>query len=238
MIKLISNPTEEHLADIESWLVEEWNKTQNGFYSDWSMIPNAFKENRLSVITDNDYAIGFVVYRISEFEVDIDITEIKPTERNRGVARQLINETLNFLKLKGVLVARLFCQPTNSEPFWKKIGFNNFPQIIDNKQIHMFKPLIETLKPTEKIETNSTIRLWNCPPHQADRISAKWAWDLNFKEDNETLVKPIISPVSREWQVQLIINGEESKPVRVKNLQINLNDDSEFMIVRNVTAKK
>jgi ribosomal protein S18 acetylase RimI-like enzyme len=235
VLKLNLNPTEKHLADIENWLSEEWNNTGNGFYSNWSMIPKAFKNNRLNVITKNDYAIGFVIFRASEFDVDIDIAEIKPTERKRGIAKKLINGTLNDLKQKGFLVARLYCQPENSEQFWKKIGFKNFPKLVNDSQIYMFKPLIETLKSIEKEETNSTIKLWNCEQYQANKKNVKWIWNLNFKADNETLVKPIIIPVSSDWQAELILNGKKMKSIKVKYLDIDLCDYPGFMIIRKVS---
>ena len=122
-----SNPTEKHLAHIKNWLIEEWNKTNSGFYCHWNIIEDKFAKNNISVITENDFAIGFVVYRIYEFQAVIDITEIKPTEREKGIARKLISETLDYFKQKGVLVCELFCSPENSEPFWKRIGFENFP---------------------------------------------------------------------------------------------------------------
>ncbi|WP_156101171.1 N-acetyltransferase [Salegentibacter sp. Hel_I_6] len=235
MLKLNFNPTEKHLADIENWLIEEWNNSGSGFYSNWSMIPKAFRDKRLNIITENDYAIGFVVFRASDLDVEIDIAEIKPSERKRGIAKKLIDGTLDILKQNGILVAKLYCQPENSEKFWKKVGFKNFPKFIDDSQIYMFKPLVETLKSTEKTDGNSTIKLWNCGTHQADKKNEKWIWNLNFKADNETLIRPIIFPVSRDWHTELTLNGEKLKSIKVKYLRIDLCDYPGFMIIRKVS---
>ncbi len=146
LLKFNLHPNEKHLAYIEKWLIEEWSETKQGFYSNWNMISNAYTEKRLSIITENDNAIGFMVYRIYDLTSVIDIAEIKPSERKKGFAKKMIDGTFEFFKSKGILVIQLFCSPENSEPFWKKVGFLNFPEFPHNSQIKMYKPLIQTLK--------------------------------------------------------------------------------------------
>jgi len=236
VLKLNFNPTEKHLADLKNWLIEEWNKTNSGFYCNWNIIEDEFAENNVSVITDNGTAIGFVVYRIYEFHAVIDITEIKTTERKKGVAKKLINGTLDYFKQKGVLVCQLYCSPENSEPFWKRIGFENFPVLPHDSKINMFKPLIETLQPKDKAETGTSISIWNCEPYQADEKNAKWNWDLSFEIDNETLTKPIVFPVASDWQAELTKNGEKIISNKIKRFSVDMADYGSFMIIRKVSA--
>jgi predicted GNAT family acetyltransferase len=236
VLKLEFNPNDKHIADVKNWLIDEWNNTNSGFYCNWNIISDEFSENNVSVITENDNAIGFVVYRIYEFHALIDIVEIKPTERKKGVAKKLIDGTLEYFKQKGVLVCKLYCSPENSEPFWKSIGFENFPILPHDTKINMFKPLIETLQPKENAETNTKISLWNCEPYQADRQNAKWNWDLEFETDNETLVKPIIFPVSSVWQAELTKNGQKLLSEKVKRFPVDIADYGSFMIIRKVSA--
>ncbi len=236
MLKTNFNPSEEHLNNIKKWLIEEWNKTNSGFYCNWNIIKHGFARNNVIVITKNDFVIGFIVYRAYDFQAIIDITEIKPTERKKGIARRLINDTLDYFKQKGLLVCHLHCSPENSESFWKRIGFENFPDLPHNSTINMFKPLIETLKPTEKAESDTNISLWNCEPYQANGEKAKWNWDLSFVEDNETLTKPIIFPVSSDWQVELTKNGQKVISEKVKRFPIDLADSGSFMIIRKLTT--
>lgn len=235
VLKTNFHPSEKHLADIKNWLIKESNITNSGFYCNWKVIEGEFAKNNVAVITENDFAIGFTVYRIYEFRAVIDIAETKPTERKKGIARKLISDTLEYFGQKGVLVCELFCSPKNSEPFWKKIGFVNFPELPHNSRINMFKPLVETLKSTEKAESETKISLWNCEPYQAVREKPKWNWDLNFAEDNETLTKPIIIPVSGDWQVELTKNGQKIVTEKVKRFPIDLVDYGSFMIIRKLT---
>lgn len=238
MLKLNFNPNEKHIIDVKNWLFDEWNKTNSGFYCNWDTISDEFEDNNVSVITKNDKAIGFVVHRIHDLIAVIDIVEIKPSERKQGVAKKLINGVLDLFKQKGVLVTRLYCSPEDSEPFWRRIGFNNFPELPNDKKINMFKPLVETLNPKGKAKTNTTISLWNYEPYQADEISAKWHWDLNFLKDNKTLEKPIIFPVSSDWKIELIKNGQKIISNKVKRFPIDLADYGSFMIIREVIIKE
>jgi len=232
VLKLNIQPTEKHLADIEKWLIDEWNKTNQGFYCNWSIISEAFDKKNLIVITENDYSIGFVVYRIYDLTAVIDITEIKQSERKKGIAKKLINETLEFFKSKGVLATKLFCSPENSEPFWKRIGFLNSPKIPHESQINMYKTLVETLQNSQENTNETTIKLWNCEPYQANRIEPNWIWNLSFLNDNKTLTKPIIFPAYKDWQIELSKNGETVISDKVKYCRIDLADYGSFMIIR------
>lgn len=238
MLKLNFNPNQKHLTEIENWLMDEWNKTNSGFYYDWDSISTAFVENNLCVITENDYAIGFAVFRIYELISVIDLTEVKPSERKKGVAKKLIDETLVYFKQKGVLVTELYYSPKNTESFWRKMGFENFPQMPQDTKLNMFKPLVETLQATEKAKTHTTISLWDCEPYQAEGMKAKWIWDLTFKTDNETLEKPIIFPVSNNWQIALAKHGQNIITNKVKKFRLNIASCSSFIILEKISVQK
>ena len=235
MLKTNFHPSKEHLADIQNWLIEEWNKTNSGFYCNWNIIEDEYEKNNVAVIIENDLVIGFVVYGIYELRAVIDIAEIKPTERKKGIAKKLINDALDYFEQKGILVCELFCSPENSEPFWRKIGFENFPDLPHISRINMFKPLVETLKPCDNAKSDTKISLWNCEPYQADNEKPKWNWDLNFVEDNETLTKPIIFPVSSDWQLELTKNGQKIASEKIKRFPIDFAGYGNFMIIQKLT---
>lgn len=146
----------------------------------------------------------------------------------------MINETLEYFKYKGVLVCELFCSPENSEPFWQKIGFEKFQFFPYDSKIKMFKPLIETLKPTENPKTEKVIALWNCEPYQADNINAIWFWNLDFLINGETLKKPIIFPAFKDWKVEFIVNDEILISNKVKRFPLDLANHGNFMIIRKI----
>ena len=52
------NPTKKHLSQIEKWLIDEKNKTGNGFYNHWNIISEVFNRNELVVLTEKDIDIA------------------------------------------------------------------------------------------------------------------------------------------------------------------------------------
>ncbi len=232
MLKTNLNPNEKHLANIENWLIEEWENTQSGFYSNWESIPKAFEEKRLSVITEDDYAIGFIVYKIYDLISIVDIAEIKQSERKKGVGKKMVNETIDFLKSKGILATQLYCSPENSEHFWKKIGFLNFPEFYRNSKINMYKLLTETLPLTNDLNTKNAVKLWNDSPYRSRDFEPNWIWDLNSTNNSKTLVKPIIFPVENNWKIEFIRNGRTVFSDEIKYYDIDIADFGDFMIIR------
>ncbi|MEA3451526.1 MAG: hypothetical protein U9Q83_06435 [Bacteroidota bacterium] len=87
-IKTVVKPLKKHISEIEKWLIEERNKTGDGFYCNWNVIENAIKENRIIVLTIDDFAIGFVTYRIDELIANIDIAEINPKYRKKEYGKK------------------------------------------------------------------------------------------------------------------------------------------------------
>lgn len=236
MLKSNLNPAKKHFNQINNWLIEEWKKTNNGFYSDWEMIETSFNEKRLSIITYNDRAIGFVVYKIYKFVAVIDIIEIKPSERKKGYATKLVNETLEYFKSKRILVIDLFCSPENSETFWRKIGFLNYPETLSFSRINMYKTLIETLNFSHINNGDSTIKLWDLRPNQVNENQANWIWNLKFLEDKVTLSKPIIFPISLDWKIELTKTNRTVKSDEIKHCGIELEYDSGFMVIKKINT--
>lgn len=231
-------PAKKHLSDVKKWLEREWSDTHQGFYCNWNIIEESFEKGNLNIITYNDSASGFVVYKIYGLTAKIDILEIDPSNRKNGLAKKLVDETLEFLKSKGVLAVELFCSPENSEPFWKKIGFENFPQLPRESKINLYKTLIETLPSSEEGKAKNEIKLWDCEPYQAEQRAPKWIWDLGYLGGIGTLTNPIIFPVAQDWQIELSISGEVIITDKVKYCGLDEVELGSFMIIRNINAKK
>jgi len=204
------NPTELHLSQIKKWLTEELNETGTGFLKHWNIIKKRFDSNELIVLTEDDFAIGFLVYSINEVIIEIDIAELKPNCRNKGLGRKLIDDALSEFKNNGMMICELFCSPENSEPIWKSLGFENFPEFPHDNRIRLFKLLIPTLKNSEPNEMSERIELWNMEPHLAERNNPEWTWNLSFKENSRELTNPIIHPTHYDWQLSWK-NGNETK---------------------------
>ena len=226
------NPTEKHLSQLEKWLIDELNKTGIGFYKNWNIITKSFDKNELVVLTENDFAIGFLVYNIYEVIIEIDIAELNPNYRNKGLGRKLIEDTLSEFKKNGVMVCELFCSPENSEPIWKSLGFENFPDFPHDSKIRMFKPLVPSLTISEPNEMNERIELWNMEPYLAEKNIPEWTWNITFKENSRELIKPIIHPANYDWQLSWKKGTETKFKNKVKRYNSDRIEFGNFIVIK------
>lgn len=204
VISVIFKPTNHHLKEIELWLIQEYENTGKGFYCNWNIISKSFIEKKIAIITENGISVGFAVYGIYGFVSHIDLLEIKPSHRKKGLGKNIIDELFKYLKDNGSLVASVFCKPENSEVFWKAIGFSNTPKLRhNNKSVYLYKSIIDTLKlgNTNKCD-DEIIELWDLEPYQTKEIKSKWQWIIKYKPNSRMLENPIIFPIDSDWQIQ------------------------------------
>lgn len=236
-MELIINPNEKNLSEIEEWLSEEWQESHLGFYCNWEIIYRAFRTGRLCIISENDSAIGFIVYKFTDLVAKIDIAEIRPSKRNNGIAKIMIEEFSRFLLLKGVLVIRLCCLPKSTEIFWKKIGFINFPMMMRHNKVEMYKPLVDYYKPTNYTKSDSDkLLLWKCKTHQRERENPVYEWKLNFVSGKAKLLKPIIQPANYKWNFKIIIDGKTEIEDEIRRVPNDEVDFDEFLIIRELNV--
>ena len=124
-VMLETKPNISHLNAIHDWLKEEYLIKQNGFYSNWQKIKEAFEEGELLIFEANKVTVGFVVFTEIDTTCIIDIAVIKPSERNKGMGSEFIKQAIHHFKKIGVKNLKVFCSPSSSESFWRKFGFNN-----------------------------------------------------------------------------------------------------------------
>lgn len=222
------------LIQIRTWLYQEYEVNGKGFHCHWDMIEKAFDENRINLISDSDLIVGFLVYKLSDLVMDIKLAEIKPSHRGLGFGRKLVEKSFSAVRAEGIIVAELFCSPEESEPFWKKLGFNNFPNLYNTKKIRMYRPLVPTLEPTETNNGSEVIKLWNVKPYLAGNSLPKWTWDLKFKSNSNELSKPIVHPAESEWQVSY--NGDIGivENQMIKYFGCNCCEYDDFLIVKSL----
>lgn len=229
-INVVFNPNQNHLTDIKSWLEKEDSELKEGFFCNWNVIECAYKQRKIVVITENTYAIGFLVYTITDFIAEIIIAEIKPDKRKNGIGRLLIEESLQFFKEKGAFISQLYCAPVESEKIWKKIGFSNFPKgIVRDSKIRLYRILIQT-----EAQVNSDF--------YAERIELhgernNWIWEVKRKENSNQLEKPIIHPANNEWQLIWKNQDEIYEESIVKRFNLNGADHGYFLIINELQKK-
>lgn len=236
------NPTQNQLLEIEKWLINEQRENGEGFINNWTIISSAFDNNKLVVIEINKYSIGFVVYQIQGLIGKIDIAAISPKYRKKGIGKRIITDLLMEFKSRGVLVTELFCMPENSEGFWKKTGFFNFPELPNNNhEIRMYKPLVSSIKTSMNFELSNKdeiIELWNEVPHRADKVESKWKWKLDFKENTQIIKEAIIHPAHYDWQICWRKGDVIKEKDKVKYFESEQVEYGNYIIIRKLVEKK
>ncbi|MBI3259101.1 MAG: GNAT family N-acetyltransferase [Ignavibacteriae bacterium] len=212
------SPTEKHIIEIKKWVYEEPEKTGVRFHYNWNKIESAFDDNRLVTIIHRKRAIGFATFCFDDdYTIYIVIADVKHSYRKKGVGKKLIKELLNHFKSKGILVAYLECSPENSEPFWKKIGFIEFPDPLNDSNLsgsrnkQLYNILTDYLESNTNQNADERIELWNDEPYRCENSPPTYFWNINFIPGTRKLSIPIIHPAFKDWRMRWTIHGETVK---------------------------
>ncbi len=232
------SPTDKQVDEIEKWLIAERQKTGDGFYCNWNIIKSSFDKNELATISFNNNTIGFATWRLlTDKTARIEITEVKPTHRKKGIGKKLTTQLLNFLKNKGICVVDLQCSPDTSEPVWKRLGFAEFPDPPENYNFNsddnkkLYSILTEHLQTSSVQSADETIELWNDEPYTTnENTPPTYIWNLEFIDRTRKLSKPIIHPAHYEWRLRWRINGKTIKDDKVKRFNTEI-DFGTFIII-------
>lgn len=232
------SPTDKQLGEIEKWLIDEENKTGGGFYCNWKIIKSSFDDNELVTISFNDKTIGFVTWRITtDRTARIEIAEVKPSYRKKGIGKNLIDQLIKFLKDKGIFVIDLQCAPADSELIWKHLGFVEFPDPPESYKFNpggnkkLYKILVDHLNQSSARQSDETIELWNDEPYKTNETTPPtYIWNLEFTNNTRKLSKPIIQPASYEWRIRWFKSGKTIKDEKVKRFTTEI-DFNSFIII-------
>lgn len=238
------SPTDKQVSEIEKWLIAERQKTRDGFYCNWNNIKSSFDNNELATISVNNKTIGFVTWQLTTNKTArIEITEVKPTHRKKRIGKRLIGHLLDFFKEKNIYVVDLQCAPADSEPFWKHLGFVEFPEPQENykfgsnKNKKLYKILIAQLQQSLVQENGEIIELWNDEPYRTNEKTPSCIWNLKFINKTRRLLKPIIYPANNEWRIRWSKNRKTIKDLKVKRFPTEIDFDS-FIIIDKLSHLK
>ena len=234
-------PTNNQIDEIERWLIIEQYKTKEGFYCNWDILLSSYLNKQLAIISQNNNVIGFVTWRItSEYTARIEIAEIEPEFRGKGVVRELIHQLFNLLRQKNIVAVDLQCTPASSEPAWKHLGFHDFPENSDRfltktpEAKKLYINIIPSQEKTFNINIYETIELWNDEPDMTkDQTQATFNWNIEFKNGTRELLKPIIFPGKPDWRIRWKANGITIKDDKVKYFVKEI-DFGEFIIIKEI----
>lgn len=217
-LRLNTNPSITDLYAIKEWLKDEYERTGEGFYANWKGIEEDFNNDNLVILSYLNSPIGFVAFFRFEIYVEILLFAIEPKFRNRGFGKILYQKIAEHFRRENYVALKLFCKPEESEAFWKKMDFIEYPDIgYCEHSLTYYKPLIEIEKPTTNKNLNNRLELWDCEPYQKKDRQPAWIWDLD--SDNNSTTLPIVLPCNNNWNIRCIKNGEIQKEGNVKSFE-------------------
>lgn len=209
------SPSVKDLKIIENWLIQEDKKYNSGFYCNWNIIEKSFKSDKLISLELNKNVIGFVIYSNGDIYIEIDILEVHHDYRRNGFGKVFFEKIEDVFKKQQVFAIKLFCEPRESEHFWRKMGFIKFPHRgYSESDLTFYKPIIEVKSSTEIPNSLNKLELWDVEPYQATNMSPRWSWDIEL--ENDKLMKPIIQPCNINWNLRWTKNGKIVKEDKVK----------------------
>lgn len=214
------NPTKNDLKEVKKWLKEEKEKSgkSEGFFCNWAIIKEAYNNKRFISLRLNKKAIGFCIWQKDEIYAKIDIFAIQLEYRRKGFGKFLFKNTINYLKQKNILLLKLFCEPRESEKFWRKMGFIKFPHGINGQpDLTFYKPLIKVKNTTRKPDALNKLELWDLEPYQINDRKPKWSWDIK----NNHLLNPIILACNPDWNIRWTKNGKIINEEKIKRFSQN-----------------
>ena len=217
-MKVVFEPNKKYIQQLDEWLYEERNKGISKTY--YNFINADFTINNFACLVDEtDNAIGYIQYTFFGKVSSIDIAIIKKNYQKKGLGRFLFESVEQELKQRGSYVLKLFCEPHNSERIWKKLGFLKFKERNEHRFLNendfknpwLYKPIVDTLKPTKKQSIQKKIELWTKDEYKVkDNDRPNYVWDLT------TYHKPIIYPVDSHWKIRFSVDGEEKYCGQIK----------------------
>lgn len=215
-------PSSKILKEINKWLIEEDKKTGDGFYCNWEVIKSAFEKNKLASISLEGKVVGFIIWRNYDCVATIDIAEIKPSHRSKGLGQILTNRLFSKFLSEDIFVVNLQCSPASSEPVWKKLGFQDIRQESDEDNVdysenkQLYKILIPHLEQTSDLVDGEYIELWDNEPHKTSDGTPTWKWELVFEEGTRKLKFPLIHPAHYDWRIRWRLGEKIIKNDKVK----------------------
>ena len=223
--KLVYNAENEDVEEILHWLKYERDYINYGlgFYNNKNVILSALNQNRVITLKINNKNIGLVVWSDIENEiVDIDIFTIHPDFRNQGFGRYFYNSIYSYFKKLNYKVLKLFCEPKESELFWKKMELEKIPENIRGiNKFSYYKILVQTASTKPMIDSEK-IELWNV---DCTEVEGKYPIKTWFVDSNEYHLKePLIYPCDYDWYLRWSKNEE----IFFEGEVIYLNDYDEY----------
>lgn len=121
----ISQSTGETLGELLCWLQREQAECGEGLFCNKDIIVESHAAGELHCAISNGQVVGFVVHTATDARASIDILEVHPRHRRRGIGTKLAVHAIKQLHASPAPFIQVQCSPRSSEPFWRLLGFSS-----------------------------------------------------------------------------------------------------------------
>ena len=206
-------------------LLEDEERTEGpSFICNWRVIEALFNNSMAFCLRINSEAVAFITWqdRVDHRVVELVVAAVKLELRRQGHGGELVRETLSSLQQKGVLAVVAECTPSDSEEFWRKHCFVDFPHECctggNRSGVELFRSLASYGRPFLPGSSLVEMELWHKSTHgvQTDDI-ANTRIQLQINK-NGNFVDELAVPAMPDWKVRLTFQDGTEKVQKVKRI--------------------
>jgi N-acetylglutamate synthase-like GNAT family acetyltransferase len=219
--EIIYSVTEQHLKEIEQWLSDKQNESVSPIYNHWDFISAKQKTEQMMCLKVDGIVVGFITW-ISDFNYPLQSIEyavICDRYQQKGYGRYLINNCLNLFVEKGIKAVKLLSATTESDIFWKKVGFERYPQEYNNNRYH-YKFIVDSQKSISRDKADEVIEIW--ATYSSDvNVLPSYIFEIIYKTDSNILKTPIIMLCDDNWRIRWSKKEKTLKDCKIKKFYKN-----------------
>ena len=192
------------IDEIQSWC-ENWD-------SSYSTILQSFNNKELIVAKFDNKVVSFYAYRKETIAVFISLVQTKQDFRKKGIANKILQKLLTHFQNTNFKAFYLYCSPEESQNYWRKVGFEYFPENKEETLIYMYKTFGDVMQIKNNCEKRpiNYIEFWNKEEIKKDE-NPKWFCELIFEENTNNLIKPILFFGKKNWYINIVKNNISNK---------------------------
>lgn len=220
--QFVAKPTRQDQAGIKAWLEEERLKEGHSFICNWGVIEESFCDSRAFCLRVNGQAVGFVVWEnvVRDKVAELLIAAVNPENRRRGYGGELARQTLNLFQQRGIRAVLVECMPPQSEGFWRRHGFVDFPKEYYPGQrangIRLFRSLADGVQPVSTMSSFVRMQLWHKSIHDVKELDAAGTEIQLEINENGDFINDLAIPAMPDWKVCLTFPDGKTRIQKVK----------------------
>jgi GNAT superfamily N-acetyltransferase len=122
----IQTATSHHLQEVLVWLKAEREETGDGFYCNRNVIAQSFAVGEGLCAFAEEGIVGFAVFQMFTDGGDVQIVEVKPSARRRGLGSALLLAAVDVLCRQGAKYVDVECTSPEGEALCRRHGFGDY----------------------------------------------------------------------------------------------------------------